>query len=123
MRKGNSGVFWWRNDPEREKQNQYEIIMMNTPLSLNGKHWDPFLYTLFVDDQFKGQVSLEEYGAPLIIVKTNRKVRCVNNRWEIYENGDIEVLLKSIDIPQSNGNDTLDRIEFFKKQFSSIIEI
>lgn len=123
MRKGNSGVFWWRNDPAREKQNQYEIIMMNTPLSLNGKHWDPFLYTLSVDDQFKDQVSIEEYGAPLIIIKTNRKVKCLNNRWEIYNNDDNEVLLKSIDIPQNNEIDAEDRIAYFKKEFNSISTI
>jgi hypothetical protein len=51
MRKGSSGVFWWRNDPNKKKQNQYEIIMMNTALSLNGKHWDPFLYTLYKDER------------------------------------------------------------------------
>jgi hypothetical protein len=121
MRKGNSGVYWWCNDSQRVKQNQYEVIMMNTALSLNGKHWDPFLYVLYTDLAFKGEFSLEEYAAPLIINKTNQRVRCKNNSWDIFDNNN--ELIKSIDIPQDNGVDTIDRIEFFKEQFNSIVEI
>jgi hypothetical protein len=114
MRKGSSGVYWWKNDPTREKLNQYEIIMMNTSLSLNGKHWDPFLYVLFTDVDFKDKLTLEEYGAPLIINTTNQRIRCKNSCWEIYDSNDL--LINSIDIPQDNGNDVIDRIEYFKRQ-------
>jgi hypothetical protein len=119
MRKGNSGVFWCKNDPSREKQNQYEIIMMNTALSLNGKHWDPFLYTIYSDENLKEEFTLEEYGAPLIINKTLQKVRCKNSCWEVFDANDI--LIQAIEIPQNSGNDTIDRIELFKNEYHKMI--
>lgn len=121
MRKGNSGVFWWKNDPTRVKENPYEIIMMNTSISLNGKHWDPFLYTIYKDDAFEGEFTLEEYGAPLIINKTLRKVYCKNSCWEIYDVDN--VLIRSIEIPQHNGIDTIDRIKLFKNEYPQIMNL
>lgn len=112
IRKG-SGVFWWRNDQFKQKQNQYEIIMMNTELSLNGRHWDPFLFTLYADTHIREKFTLDEYDSPLIINKDNRRIRCKNNSWELY--GPDDVLIKSFEIPQEDGIDSIDRIEFFMK--------
>jgi hypothetical protein len=74
MREGNSGVYYWLNDPSRIRENQYEVIMMNTAYSTSGKHWNPFLYEIFHNDDFSGQLSLEDYNAPLIINKTGEKI-------------------------------------------------
>lgn len=118
MRKGNSGVYWWKNDPSRIKENQYEIIMMNTALSLNGKHWNPFLYTVFSDTAFNGEFTLEEYDAPLIINQSIKKVRCDNSAWNLFDNDNN--LIQSILIPQQNGIDQEDRIELFKKEYAKM---
>ena len=114
MRKGNSGVYFWRNDPARIKENPYEIIMMNTALSLNGKHWNPFLFTIFTDAGFQGKFSLEEYDAPLIINETLKKVRCDNSAWLIFDSDNN--LIQTISIPQQDGIEMKDRIEIFKNE-------
>ncbi len=111
MRSGKSGVYWWKNDSTREKKNQYEIIMMNTAVKTSGKHWDPFLFCLANKTDLKLLLSLEEYDAPLIINKTGERIRCKNETWEFFDSGD--VLVKSVTIPQNNGVDLVDRIEFF----------
>ncbi|SDX55063.1 Protein of unknown function DUF262 [Lutibacter oricola] len=110
MRSGNSGVFWWRQDGERIKENQYEIFMMNTALSLNGRHWDPFLYALSIDEDLKGAVSLEEYGAPLVF--KNEYIKCMNDGFYFYDFENNET--RKIEIPQEEEVDKLDRIELLK---------
>ena len=119
MRKGKSGVYWWRNDQEKVKSNQYEVFMMNTAFSLNGKHWDPFLYTLYSDETLKNELTLEEYGHALIINKTNERVKCMNCSWEIVDSNNLP--LQSIEILQEGGIDVLDRIVIFKEYIHSII--
>ena len=110
MRSGNSGVFWWRQDGNREKENQYEIFMMNTSLSLNGRHWDPFLYTLSIKEELNDFVSLEEYGAPLVF--KNEYIKCMNDGYYFYdfEHNDT----RKLEILQENGVDVIDRIELLK---------
>ena len=119
MREGKSGVYWWRNDQLKVKQNQYELFMMNTSLSLNGKHWDPFLYVLYHDESFKDELTLEDYGDMLIINKTNENVRCMNSSWAIFDSNNS--LNRSLNIPQEDGIDIEDRIELFKKHFKSLV--
>jgi len=119
MRSGNSGVYYWRNDSQRIKENSFELLMMNTALSLNGKHWDPFLFVLFHDPELKPYTTLEEYGAPLVINCRNEKIRCNNCRWDIldFDNN----VIKSIDIPQKDGFDIEDRIEKMKSYIKGLL--
>lgn len=109
MRDGNSGIYYWYSDPDRKKENQYEMYMMNTPQSLNGRHWNPFLYVLSKSDEFKGKISLEEYGALITIISSNQKIECKNDHWWICD-GDGN-LVQRIDIKQQDGVDLEDRIE------------
>lgn len=120
MRSGNSGVFWWRKDELHIKENPYEVFMMNTSLSLNGKHWDPFLYVISKDDIFKNELTLEEYGDPLIVNKTNERIKYTNSGWHIFD-GDNN-LLHSVPVPQTNGIDEEDRIDLLKKYLTSVIQ-
>lgn len=108
MREGNSGVYYWSNDQSRIKENQYEVIMMNTAYSTSGKHWNPFLYEIFHNENFNKQLSLEDYNAPLIINKSGEKIRLSNSGWDFYNSNDEPV--KSINIKQENGLDIEDRI-------------
>lgn len=116
MRKGNSGVYWWRNDPRKVKGNQYEIIMMNTAVTLNGKHWDPFLFTLYNDEDLAGKCTLGEYNDPLIINSTLEEIRCTNNTWKIHN--PLTGNMYSIEIPQNEGHDMHDRLELLKYELS-----
>lgn len=109
MRKGKSGVFNWYNDPERTKANQYEVFMMNTPQALSGRHWNPFLYEIAENEAFKQKVTLEEYGAQLVLNKTNEKLACKNDGWYFYDI--FKRQSQKIEINQKDGNDTKDRIE------------
>lgn len=116
MRKGKSGVYWWRSDPQKLKDNQYEIIMMNTAVTLNGKHWDPFLFTLYTDEDLAGKCTLGEYNDPLIINSTLEEIRCTNNTWQIHNT--LTGSIHSIEIPQSEGHDMHDRLELLKYELS-----
>lgn len=109
MRKGNSGVYNWYNDSNRIKENQYEVYMMNTPQALSGRHWNPFLFEVAHRENIITKVTLEEYGAPIVINKTNEKLYCKNDGWYLYDTAD--QLIKKIEVAQHDGNDTEDRIE------------
>ncbi|EPR73437.1 hypothetical protein ADIWIN_1467 [Winogradskyella psychrotolerans RS-3] len=109
MRKGKSGVYNWYNDPERIKANQYEVYMMNTPQALSGRHWNPFLYEIAQNDSFKSKVTLEEYGAKLVLNKKNEKLECKNDGWYLYDSEDN--VTQKLEIDQTDGNDIEDRIE------------
>lgn len=112
MRSGKSGIYYWYNDPSKIKGNQYEVYMMNTPHALNGRHWNPFLFVLSKDPELKGKVSLEEYGALLVLNESGQKLACMNNEWTfINSEGQIE---HSIAIPQIENTDEVDRIELIK---------
>jgi hypothetical protein len=135
MRSGKSGVYWWRNDPEHKKENPYEVFMMNTPYSTTGRHWDPFLLTL--KENYDHQVRLEDYGAPLIIIKGNSSIKMTNlnigykieaideNSLEMLKNIRNLKLLNGSDIfeikQDSNGFDIEDRIEKGMELISKII--
>ena len=95
--------------------------MMNTSFSLNGKHWDPFLYALYSSETLKNELTLEEYGHALIINKTNERIKCMNSSWEIVDINNLP--LKSIEIKQENGIDLVDRIDLFTEYISSTVEI
>lgn len=110
MRSGNSGVYHWTDNKDI---NQYQIIMMNTALSLGGKHWNPFLYSLKFDSEFKELLSLEEYNSPIIINKTNEKIKSSNDSWIILNEENIEQ--KRIQIPQESGIDKVDRMDLIKE--------
>jgi hypothetical protein len=117
MRKGNSGVYYWHNDATKVKNNQYEIYMMNTPLSLSGKHWDPFLFVLFKDEKLHEHLSLEDHHHPLVIKQTGEKIICNNSSWLINDKDDM--IIDKISIPQENGIDNIDRIEQMKQYILS----
>lgn len=119
MREGNSGVYYWLNDPLRTRENQYEVIMMNTAYSTSGKHWSPFLYEIFHNEIFTGKLSLEDYNAPLIINKTGEKIKLSNSSWNIYNSADEPI--DSINIKQENGVDIEDRILVLKAYLSKLI--
>jgi hypothetical protein len=109
MRKGNSGVFNWYNDPERVKANQYRVYMMNTSYALSGKHWNPFLYEIAQNENFSSKVTLEDYGAKLVLNKTNEKLECNSDGWYISDAEDN--FSQKLEIDQKDGNDIEDRIE------------
>ncbi len=113
MRSGNSGVYYWYNDEAHIKSNPYEVYMMNTSQSLNGKHWNPFLFTLKFDQEFSESLSLDDYYSPLTIKATNQRVLCKKDCWQVLNEENVEV--KSITIPQHNGIDTVDRIDLLKE--------
>jgi hypothetical protein len=112
MREGDSGVYYWYNDDAHVKANQYVVYMMNTALSLNGKHWNPFLYVVKHDPEFTDFLSIDDYYSPLRINKNNHSIHCKNDCWLIVDDNESEV--KTIPINQSNGTDTIDRIELLK---------
>lgn len=115
MREGKSGIFYWYEDPNRMKENQYKVHMMNTPQTLNGRHWSPFLYELSKDSELENETTLEEYGAPLYLIKRNQYLKCENSFWGIYNEND--ELVEKVEIPQENDTDLVDRIELIKNFF------
>ena len=113
MRRGNSGVYNWYQDPERVKANQYQVYMMNTPQALSGRHWNPFLYEIAQNENLSKKVTLEEYGAKLVLNSTNEKLESQNDGWYIYDSEDNQT--QKVEVVQENGIDTEDRIEVIIK--------
>ncbi len=112
MRSGKSGIYYWYNDLEKIKDNQYEVYMMNTPHALNGRHWNPFLYEISKTPELQGKINLEEYGDELDLIEGNQKLAMKNDRWTITNSeGDIEI---SISIPQLSNTDQEDRIDLIR---------
>lgn len=119
MRFGNSGVYYWYNDDNRIKKNPYEIYMMNTALSLNGRHWNPFLFSLNNDEEFVNYLSIEDFYSPLTIKSTGDIIFSRNSRWQILNDRKEEI--KSIPVPQKDGIDVEDRIEIMKDYLRSYL--
>jgi len=106
MRDGKFGMYWWKD----LKDKPYEIIMMNTEKSTGGKHWNPFLYTLYKSSVFSERLSLGEYanqGDNLKINNTSIEIKCLNDKYEVTQDD------RTIEYPiqQNNAVDIEDRIE------------
>ena len=87
------------------KYTNYDVIMMNTEKSLNGKNWNVFLYTLNQLLSFTGKFSLGDYayhGDKLKIKNTNYE----NDKYVLFENE----LQTEYPILQNDGIDIEDRI-------------
>lgn len=120
MREGQSGIYYWYNDPERNKERQYQVYMMNTPQTLNGRHWNPFLYALSKSIKLKNKVSLEEYGALIKLIDKNQKVECKNSHWAFYDVDN--VLIDKLMIKQNNDTDLEDRLEILENHLTNNLQ-
>lgn len=84
FRKNEEGYYYWKY-----KNKKYECIMMRRT-TLGGYHWSPFLYSINLN--FDQNVSLDNYGAPLVIVKGNVAFKLYNidegYKIEPYEDND-----------------------------------
>ncbi|MCL2312557.1 MAG: DUF262 domain-containing protein [Firmicutes bacterium] len=111
MRTGNFGMYYWKNDTNHSKQNQYEVIMMNTEKSLGGKNWEIFSYTLYHCSEFAGKLALGNFacqGDKLKIVCVNAEIECLNDKFVVLQDEQI----REYQISQSEaGIDLEDRIE------------
>lgn len=116
MRRGKSGVFYWKND----KQSPYDVLMMNTPSALNGKHWNPFHYT--VACRFRDVFSLEDYGNPLVLRSNGHRVISTNGAWLVKHPSE-EVVLRRIPIEvNERGIDMRDRIDILSDRIIDLKE-
>lgn len=106
MRDGNFGMYYWKD----QTATPYEVFMMNTEISIGGKNWNPFHYTLKKDDRFKGKLTLGDYAFnedELIINNSPYKIKCFNDKYVVYYNE----LPTEYPIKQKNNVDIEDRIE------------
>jgi len=116
MSSGESGMYWWADNQA------YNIVMMNTPSRLSGRHWNPFLYTL--NKEFPSETTLGDfytYSPPQLLTITNSGVKldCKNDHWLVfYPDGQQETR----EIPQEDGVDTVDRIEMGKDIIKGLLE-
>jgi len=90
FRINDDGYYYW---PDKFKP--YECVMMRRT-TLGGFHWSPFLFTL--KNKFNFQLNLDNYGAPLILVKGNASVKITNLnsgfKFESIDEGSSELLNK-----------------------------
>ena len=131
FRRNDNGFYHW---PIIEKP--YECFMMRRT-NFNGFHWSPFLYVL--KQKFPIQLSLEDYGAPLLFVMQNISLKITNLnqgfKFEALNEDSIELLkemrqldyLDSEDIcpilQNESGIDLEDRIEIGSDLISNIMAI
>ena len=91
FRRKSDGYYYW---PDRNKR--YECFMMRKS-TRSGFHWSPFLYTF--KEPSNSQLSLENYGTPLIINIGNASLKLINvNNGFILEavNDDRNILMDGI---------------------------
>ncbi len=102
MRAGASGVYSLKNNGGIKG---YGMLMMNTPTSLSGRHWQPFHYVLF--KKYPQQFELDDFDcSPLQY--SDRTITCMSDKWEIKDiNGSVEIISINQD---GSGVDTEDRI-------------
>jgi hypothetical protein len=106
MRESNFGMYYWSNRIDE----LYNVIMMNTAISLGGKNWNIFLYTLNQLPEFAGKLSLGDYsyqGDKIKVKNTDYEIECQNDKYVISKN---ELQLE-YPIQQNDGIDIEDRIE------------
>jgi hypothetical protein len=116
MNDGVSGMYC-RRSGSGKLENTYEIIMMNTPRSLTGYHWDPFLYTL--SKELSDIVILGNYDHPLEIKNVGASLGCFNNYWELTL---ADGTKKKHHITQLNNIDSEDRLDIARKIIQKIIK-
>lgn len=118
MRCGNYGMYYWKNESDRN----YNVIMMNTEKSLGGKNWNIFLYTLKQFPEFTDSLSLGDYafqGDQLKIKNTDYSIDCQNDKYVVTQN-DVQT---NHQIPQSEGIDIVDRVEFGKQIIYDLLKM
>ena len=115
MRAGNHGRYYRYDDSDISENsdgedNQYNLIMMNTPSSTSGRNWNPYFYQVMDEQKIADKCSLGEYGAPLQIDSKQIKIHSLNSAWQICDMEENEI--KQEPIPQcENGFDAVDRVE------------
>ena len=123
MRYGGQGMYYWRDSINtKDKRGKfYEMYMMNTYSSLSGKHWDPFLYTLYNTQHILHCFELEDYGEDLFIPQLNCYLRCKQSIWEFLDTE--KNIFHQYDITQDeNDIDLEDRIELIRTFISNTIK-
>lgn len=121
MREGKSGAYSWRHERDYLRRYPYDIKMMNTSTALNGRHWNPFHYTIHrrLNDLF----SLEDYGQPLVIRNSGCKMYSLDDAWVIKDQLDKTEILKITIEKDENGVDKIDRIQLILEKASEISKL
>ncbi len=117
MRRGKSGVFYWKNG----KEHPYNVLMMNTPSSLSGRHWDPFHYTVAL--HFSKIFSLEEYGNPILLRLNGYRIFNTNDAWVVKHPSDELEILRIPIVVDEHGVDQVDRIEIIGNRIDEIVAV
>ncbi len=103
------GKYSWVNKTETP----YDVIVMNTKSSVSEYSYNPFLKAVHK----KG--TLNFYGKEILL---NKKIfYCTNNSYVLKDSESGEIL-KEIEILQSNGIDSEDRILKMRTMFDEVIE-
>lgn len=113
MRLETFGMYYWYDYQTREKQS-YRILMMLTEKSIGGRNYNIFLQTLFEMSKSKN-LQLGEYayagdGDALTVEDKGIRIKSMDSAYEVCSVATNE-LLTTVDVPQENGIDTVDRIE------------
>ncbi len=115
MRAANHGRYC------RRDEEPYNLIMMNTASSLNGRHWSPYLYQVIEEKIIEENCSLGEYGDPLVVLPRQIKVRGLNDAWLFTDMEDNEIRREPV--PQSeDGFDTEDRVELLITHVQQLLQ-
>lgn len=127
MRPEKYGMYYWQDYKTSEKES-YNILMMLTEKSMSGRNYNIFLKTLF--DQFKekypdmpirlGEYAYREDGNVLELNCIEKSVYFTDNILVVDDTKDSEAK-KTFEIPQINGIDSVDRIDFAWKEICKFI--
>lgn len=104
MRHGRSGKYYWDKE-----SGLYDRVMMKET-NFNGYHWNPFLFCL--SKKIKGS-TIGNYNHALVLPNGICELLCHNSYYELKIANEPTLIIK---IPQIDGIDTVDRINFITPQ-------
>lgn len=109
------GFYYTYND------GNYHTLRMNTEERLNGRNWNVFVLTLYY--QLNEKYGLGDYAhqGDTLMLSDTLSLDCENAKYVLYEKIDEEWKVKQeFLIPQNDGIDTVDRIEWMKSELEKI---
>lgn len=121
--------LWWHYRREYSflasnfVESPYEITLLSKE-QLNGMNWNWFLYVLSKHSllsSFKMELGAASYHHDLLEIGNERKISvdCLNDHYEV---GLPDGTVRAIKIPQANGIDTVDRVDFGALEIRKILD-
>lgn len=109
------GFYYTYND------SNYHILRMNTEKSLSGWNWNVFILALYYQMKEEYVLGNYAYQGDCLMLSDSLALDCENDKYILYEDINDEWKVKQeFPIPQQDGIDTKDRVEWMKNKLKKL---